>query len=305
MLKYKALWIDDTIDSAETKAVGIKEFLAEEGFVFEPIIRENARGINTYLNDPDLDIVITDYNLARGTAEKLIPKIRQAHRYIEIVLYSENPPRKFREVLGKFEGVYGCVRSNVETTIRNVIKSTIRRTQHVSNMRGIVISEAIDIENQIEGIILSYYKKREKILAKELLGGDGCNELGPKIKYLKDVILKGIIVELNNDISTGNENKKNAAKELLKKLEPLSNIAKDLYKDVCMTRNMLAHVEHVINGSVICLKAIKGGYEDILIDTNKCKDIRQSLMKHATNLNNIEEFIPKWHEYKKTGQRNK
>jgi len=54
----------------------------------------------------------------------------------------------------------------------------------------------------------------------------------------------------------------------------------------------------------IFLKSLKSGYEDIKIDTGCCQKMRQSFMKHASNLDQIKSFLSKWHEYKKKVQKN-
>jgi CheY-like chemotaxis protein len=299
-LNYKILWIDDNPRTIKSKKSQIEKFLKEEGLRPEITLIENGQGIDRYLDDPLLDLIVTDYYIHdQLDGKQLAERIRGLDKMIEIILYSQREGTDLYQEVGPLDGVYISNREGLEDKIKDVIKITIRRTQNVSNMRGIVISEAIDIENQIEDIILAYYDTREKDLAKELLSGDGCNELGPKIKFLKDEILSEMVEELNKDIRSGDNGKKSKAKEILRILEPLHTIAKKLNAEVCMPRNMLAHVEHVIDGGKICLRSLKGGYEDILIDSKKCKDIRQSLMKHAANLDQIKNFLPKWHEYKK------
>lgn len=289
MLKYKALWIDDSTESRDAKIEGIGEFLIEEGFAFKPIPKEDAEDIEKHLNDPELDIIITDFNGIN--VEKLIKKVHSLPKYIDLVLYSENPPPEFYEVARSVPGIYPCTREDVEDTIKKVIQSTIRRTQNVTNMRGIIISEAIDIENQIEDIILSYYDTREKELAKVLLSGDGCNELGPKIRFLNSM-LKGIIASIKSSDQA-------AEKEMQQEIELLFSTAKKLENEVCKPRDMLAHVEHTIENNTVFLKSLKTGYENIKIDSARCKEMRKSFMKHASNLNQIKDFLSKWHENKK------
>lgn len=301
-LNYKILCIDDNPRTIKSKLNQVEQFLKEEGFRPEITLIENGQDIDKYLDDPLLDLIVTDYYIRDElNGKQLAENIRGSEKMVEIILYSQKEGTDLYKEVGALDGVYISNREGLEDKIKDVIKITIRRTQNVSNMRGIVISEAIDIENQIEDIILAYYDTKEKELAQELLSGEGCNELSPKIQFLKDV-LNMMVAELNEDIKSGDEDKKNKAKEMLKILEPLHSIAKKLKSEVCMPRNMLAHVEHVIDGGKIYLKALKGGYDDILIDSEQCKDIRQSIMKHASNLNNIKAFVPKWHEYKKKAQ---
>lgn len=289
MLKYKALWIDDTPDSAEPKVESIEEFLLEEGFVFEPVLQEDADGISDYLDDPELDIIITDF--IGVNVEKLIDKIKGLPKYIDLVVYSEHPPPEFDEVAKSYPGIYLCTRSDVEGTIKDVIRSTIRRTQNVSNMRGIVISEGIDIENQVEEIIVQYFDDKGD-LARKVLEEPGLCDFGKKIAFLNS-ILKKIIKDYNKKIDV--EKEPGAKEEIRKRIstvQPLYGIAKTLADEVMKPRNVLAHVEQEMGSDNIpYLKSLTKGYEEIKADSEWYKKTRKDLQKHAENLKNIFEFI--------------
>lgn len=297
-LNYKILWVDDNPRTIKSKKSQIKVFLEEEGFRPEITLIEDGQDIDRYLNDPLLDLIVTDYYIHDElNGKQLAERIRSSDKMIEIILYSQKQGTDLYEEVGTLDGVYISNREGLEDKIKHVIKSTIRRTQNVSNMRGTVISEAIDIENQIEDIILVYYKAREKDLAKILLSGDGCNELGPKIRFLNSM-LKDIIASIKN-------NAQETEKKLLQEIEPLLSITKKLENEVCKPRNMLVHVEHIIDNNTVFLKSLKSGYKDITIDSTFCKEMRQSFIKHVTNLEKIKTFLSKWHESTKKQKKGK
>ena len=293
-LQYKVLWIDDNLESAEVKADGVKEFLEEEGFDFERILRENANGIEEILSDPELDIVITDFNLDIDI-QKLIKKVRKQQKYIEIVMYSENPPRDFHKISREFDGVYTSIREEVEETIINVIKNTIRRTQNLNNMRGIVISEAIDIESQIENIIISYFHKEGDLAQKVLRKSDTC-DFNKKIGFLGSInkkTLKKFNIKMNE--SSVSKSEKRKLNEKIENLKPLVDVAKKLVKEVAWPRNVLAHVKPSVDGNgEACLQSeIKSpeGDKKILVNSDWYKETRKNLRKHSDNLKNIAAFL--------------
>ena len=295
-LNYKILWIDDNPTTINSKKRQIETFLEEQGFRAKIDVIENGDDIENHLSDPLLDLIVTDYKIHDDmNGKQLAEKIRELDAMVDIILYSQIANTDLYAEVGTLDGVYISNRQGLEGKIKEVIEITIRRTQRVSNMRGIVISEAIDIENQIEDIILSYYDAREKELAKALLSGDGCNELGPKIRFLNST-LKDIIESIK--IST-----QAAEKKMLQDVESLHGTAKKLQNEVCKPRNMLAHVEHIVNNNTVFLKSLKSGYEDIQIDSSRCKKMRQLFMKHAANLDKIKTFLFEWHEIKKKQKR--
>ncbi len=291
-LDYKILWIDDNPTTIKSKVGQIKTFLEEQGFRSGISVIESGDNIEKYLSDPLLDLIVTDYRIQDDlNGKQLAEKIRSSDAMVDIILYSQVAGTDLYKEVGALDGVYISNRPELENKIKEVIEITIRRTQRVSNMRGIVISEAIDIENQIENIILAYYDTREKELAEELLSGDACNELGPKIRFLNSA-LKNIIASIKDSTDT-------AEKKLLPDIEGLLSKAKKLENEVLKPRNMLAHVEHTIDNNKIFLKSLKSGYEDIKIDSDCCKKMRQLFTKHASNLIQIKDFLSKRNEYKR------
>ncbi len=302
-LTYKILWVDDNPTTVASKVNQIKLFLQDEGFNPKITQLETGAKINAYLSDPLLDLIITDYRIHPNlTGKQLAERIRQLDVMVDIILYSQVAGTDLYQEVGTLDGVYISHRDGLEEKIKDVIRNTIRRTHRVDNMRGIVISEAIDIENQIEEIIVHCYHMREKALAEELLNGDGCSEFGQKISFLNS-LLKATEKELNTVVnSAGSKSQRSKAEELLKQLSGLYGATKKLTTEVCELRNMLAHVECEIDEKGIpFLKRLKSGYQDVKIDSAQCKAARQVLMKHASNLRDVKGFISRWHEYKKGG----
>jgi len=194
-------------------------------------------------------------------------------------------------VLKSFQGIYGCTRADVEDTIISVIQSTIRRTQNVNNMRGIVISEGIDIENQVEEIIVLYFDDKGD-LAKKVLEKEGVCDFGKKIAFLNS-ILKKIVKDYNRKISTEKDtvfkDKLGTQKDML---QSLYNIAKKLSDEVMKPRNVLAHVEQKVgDDNVPYLKSMYKEYEDIKANSEWYKNTRKDLHKHSENLTSILKFI--------------
>jgi CheY-like chemotaxis protein len=298
-LTYKILWVDDNPTTVASKVNQIKLFLQDEGFNPKITQLETGTKIDAYLSDPLLDLIITDYRIhPRLTGKQLAERIRQLDVMVDIILYSQVTGTDLYAEVGTLDGVYISHRDGLEDKIKDVIRNTIRRTHRVDNMRGIVISEAIDIENQIEEIIVHCYHMREKALAEELLNGNGCSEFGQKISFLNS-LLKATEKELNGTVNgKHSKSRKDQAQLLLAELRPLHEAAKKLAKDVCELRNMLAHVEcEIDDNGVPILRRLKSGYQDVRIDSDQCKTARRLLMKHASNLCGIKDFISKWHGY--------
>ena len=124
-IEYKILWIDDTPEWVESQVD---------------------------------DIIAVDCNLSDD--EKGIDAlnlIRQEKIYTEILFYSQTGEQKLREEMqqnNQVEGVYFASRTNFLEKIEKLIDTTIRKTQEINNLRGLVMAETSIVDNLIKNILL-------------------------------------------------------------------------------------------------------------------------------------------------------
>jgi CheY-like chemotaxis protein len=299
-LNYKILWIEDNPTTIKSKKGQIEIFLKEQGFRPEIVVIESGETIEEYLSDPLLDLIITDYKIKDDlNGKQLTEKIRGLDAMVDIILYSQVAGTDLYKQVGALDGVYISNREDLEDKIKDVIKITIRRTQNVSNMRGIVISEGIDIENQIEEIIMSYFQD-EKDLAQKILNMRNTCDFGKKIAFLHSILNK-MNKYLNKIIADSSLSSaiRGECKQYVSEFTPLGNICKKLPKEVMEPRNILAHVEYVINqDNKPFLKSLEKGYEAIVIDSQWCKDKRVALNEHRQNLEKVKDFIKVWNVFR-------
>jgi CheY-like chemotaxis protein len=295
-LDYKVLWIDDNPKTIKSKRNQIEDFLKGEGFRPQIILIENGQDIDRYLDDPLLDLIVTDYYIHEQLdGKQLTEKIRSSEKMIEIILYSQKEGTDLYQEVGALDGVYISNREGLEGKIKDVVRATIRRTQNVSNMRGIVISEAIDVENQIEKIILDYFKGEEDLATKVLKARMSC-DFGKKISFLNSILKKINKLSQDKKDNTALEAaKRQTFRDFFETLAPLRDKCKKLCEDVMKPRNMLAHVELGMKDSKKpFLRSLEKGYSEIVIDNQWCKDTRIRLKEHSSNLNEIDSFITQW-----------
>jgi CheY-like chemotaxis protein len=299
-LNYKILWIDDNPRTIKSKESQIEGFLKEQGFRPEITLLENGQDIDRYLDDPLLDLIVTDYYIHdQLDGKRLAEKIRELDKMVEIILYSQKEGTDLYEEVGTLDGVYISNREGLEDKIKDVIRITIRRTQNVSNMRGIVISEGIDIENQIEETIMFYFQD-EKDLAQKILDMRNTCDFGKKIAFLHSILNK-VNKYLNKIIADPSLSSaiRGECKQYIPEFTPLRNMCKKLPKEVMEPRNILAHVEYVLNqDNKPFLKSLEKGYEAIVIDSQWCKEKRVALNEHRQNLEKVKDFIKAWNVFR-------
>ncbi len=160
-IQYKILWVEDTKSFVDSKSIFIKNFLEERGFSLQ---LENPEKYKSY-NFSEFDLIIVDYNLASNElGENVIKKIREEELYTEILFYSRIGKDKLLKLLAqqKLEGVYCASRDSFEERVIGLINTTIRKTQDLNNLRGLVMAETSELDEMMRKILELLFQK-EKI----------------------------------------------------------------------------------------------------------------------------------------------
>ncbi|MBE6401304.1 MAG: hypothetical protein E7037_04660 [Verrucomicrobia bacterium] len=321
-INYKILWFEDEKSSYKTKKRFVKEIVEEFGFNFvEPQNEVSGDNIHT-LNYSQFDLIIADMNLAKGvTAMELMDIIRREKKvFTEVLFYSSEGELAVRKVLAnyKIDGAYCSGRDNedFEYKAREVILTLIKKTQDLTNMRGLVMAEVSELDLLMERIIrkfLSTVGDREKEAFKK-------NIVGDVEKSLKNLLQAGTVrfsgvsgegkcecgktcvhVWNNESVdriisSLGFESSRKAraihliiAKGFLKYNPQRANFFEDYKREIIEVRNKLAHCKsEVVDGNEVLItqKGAQERFDDALfkeIRTN-IKKYRDLFQKYETDL---------------------
>lgn len=152
-LKYRILWVEDERDWVASEIEFIKSFLEQHGFTLE---YENPEKYED-LEFSKFDIIIVDYNLANDEeGQDVIEKIRNKELYTEILFYSQDGEDKLRKIIAEKEGidgVYCSSKNNCITKLKKLIYTTIRKTQDLNNLRGLVMAETSELDEMMKRIL--------------------------------------------------------------------------------------------------------------------------------------------------------
>ena len=320
-INYRILWFEDNKKSYDTKKGFVKDIVEEFGFNFvEPQNEVDGKNIDT-LDYAIYDLIIADMNLSRDlTAMKLMEAIRKKDVFTEVLFYSSSGEDAVRGELARYkiDGAYCSDRENdeFEFKVREVIRTLIKKTQDLTNLRGLVMAEVSELDLLMERIIQRYlstvddqekedFKKRivedvEKSLKDKLQEGYVCSSgVTGERKYEcgKTCVHVWNNESVDNIISSlGFESSRKAraiyliiAKKSLEYKAKCANFFEDYKKEIIEVRNKLAHCKsEVIDGSEVLVtqKGIKERFDDALfkeIRTN-IKKYRDLFLKYETNL---------------------
>jgi|GEM_PF-514157 len=327
-LEYKILWFEDVESSFNTMKGYVEEFLEENGFI--TIINryeDDGSDLDSILSREDYDLILMDYNLNGIQGDEIIENIRSQELYTEIIFYSSSGAQQLRNAIGSkgIDGVFCTSRqiSEFEDKVKNVIKNTIKKVQDVNNMRGLVIAEAIDLENQIKEVLQGYFNiqgsesplsgKKQRVYSGICLKKQKNNK--NEADFLKTVqdlkfddllerkhfltsmnlfhalqsVIKEEISELESSFSQSFQDQLRAQIQLKPdELRALKTTLNDFGTEIIEMRNILAHVqEKKDENGIPYLESMGKNDIQVKFTNEKYIELRRLIQKHATNLSEI------------------
>lgn len=166
-IKYNILWVENVQDWVDSIIDEIQDFVEDLGFQFSCDIANGKSEISDYNK---YDLILMDLNLAsEPTGDEIIKEIRSMNIYTDVVFYSASGISAIR-AKGRekeLEGVYysGRRKELFLGKVQGVIMTTIRKTQDLTNLRGLVMAEVSELDVMM-GEILSIFLSTEENLNK-------------------------------------------------------------------------------------------------------------------------------------------
>ena len=164
-ITYNILWVENEKDWLESIADEIKDFVDELGFKLSYEVasaKSDIPGYNKY------DLILMDLNLAsEPTGDEIIQEIRELNLYTDVVFYSANGIDSIRAI-GREKGLEGVYYSGRKTAfflekVKGVIMTTIRKTQDLTNLRGLVMAEVSELDVMMSEILSIFLVSDENL----------------------------------------------------------------------------------------------------------------------------------------------
>jgi len=150
----------------------VTNYLREDlGFEPEIIYKTSDVDVDALVTQEEYDLIVTDLNLTQGgdeTGQKIIEHVRNQNILTDVLLYS-SLPQAIEDIKKKNPGIerisFAAGRPALYDKLHDLIFLTVRKVQDINNLRGMVITEAIDIEIKIRDVLIS---KLEKLAPEKL-----------------------------------------------------------------------------------------------------------------------------------------
>ena len=164
-LNYSVLWIEDSLDWAESIQERISEIVESYG-LFSSFTILQAESEEQKYNGYNL--ILMDLGLAEGRqGDALIEQIRSLNVFTDVVFYSasgvEAVKNKGRDL--NLEGVYYADRRDTLflRKVKEVINASLQSFQDLVNLRGLVMAEVSELDSKMDSIIELFFVDKKRM----------------------------------------------------------------------------------------------------------------------------------------------
>lgn len=300
-IEYKILWLDDKIKEFidDELILEIENHLVNEGFNPQIITCSKIDDFYSKLNN-SYDLILTDFHLTEDlNGDKVVEEIRKPENAIftEILFYTAQADLKDTDKISRITFLetnkkVGKHSEILISEIINLINLTIKKFQHIVNMRGMIMHETSSLDAQMLDIINSALTK-PNINLLELSNSlyDQLNELfNQKNDVVNNCRANNNFKKLTKDnFIFSSDYKIQTLKKIIESFDDVQDFSDDYKESINSVRNKFAHaiLEEDENGR----KYFKYKEEGITFDENLCKEIRKKIILHKENLDNLQSKI--------------
>ncbi|GGZ21889.1 transcriptional regulator [Echinicola pacifica] len=298
-LEYKILWLDDQIqDFIDDEMIqDVEEYLIEQGFQPKIITVSKSEDFFKSLDD-SFDLLLTDYHLNDINGDEVIKKIRSQEFSVlsEVLFYTAKADLKDTDKINRVSfletnTLLGDHRELVLQATISLIGLTLKKFQNIIAMRGMIMHETSSLDVEMIEII-------KKALKNESLNFE---EVSISIyDQLIDLFTKKteFVQECKRKMNFNQLTKDNFVYSAKYKILTLSKILEDLKmtdfsteydSEINSIRNKFAHA--VLKKDENGREFFKHQEDGIDFNEKLCKVIRENIVKHKSNLDELKERV--------------
>lgn len=323
-INYKILWFEDTDESYETLSRRTERYVVKKNLrcQIERVYGTSDFDITKYdLNS--YEVLVVDLQLSHGSkGYEIIEAIRAGNYVNDVLFYSAAGVDTLERVMKDYrlEGVFLSERDNrlFMEKMRQLIDKSVRRSENVINIRGIVMDETSEFDSQMSDIVFA---------ANSMMSGEEISAiktyiskklLQPKAKQIEalaakypengDWAISDLLAEhefnsmmrakLVNKIVNMHENVRIAkvvseCADMLPEAFPAvggkSIFAEAYNKNVIQFRNKLAHVKQLNAQSPVLIGEVNG--VEYKCDAPFCAMIRETLIQYGNWFDSFNERL--------------
>jgi CheY-like chemotaxis protein len=173
-MKLRIIWIDDSLTWVRSVRGDIEDALTQEGFTLEIIEFQNTDDAYSAIFDSYVDLILVDCNLpGQDNGDQFIVRLRKNRCFAHIVYYSQDVANLASVKADKYFQ-HTSPRDDITDTLGLVSEQMYRKYHHPAFMRGMLLSEFIDLENLMEELVAKFFKTESDFFKENIIykGGE-------------------------------------------------------------------------------------------------------------------------------------
>ena len=158
--------MDDHHEDLEKDLDEIDDYLEKKGFSLKVLTSKKGERIDEYMSTDDIDIILADKNLGKATTgEMVVNDIRKKHFLTDILYYSGVSIDDSDYIrLGKHMSVEIIKDRKFVPTLKKMIDKNLSKWDDVVFLRGMIISNTIEVETKVNEFFTKYFQVAESEL---------------------------------------------------------------------------------------------------------------------------------------------
>jgi len=166
--QFSLLWVEDNDRVVDSQIGDIERFLETKGFQLNLLRDDDGKKYQHFIGEEYIDIILTDYHISediKGT--DIIKYVRDKRILTDILFYSVDESVFDDEETYAKLGKYGLIEvwedKDIIEPLKDLIEKNIRRCEDIIFLRGVVISESVELELKINSFVAGYFKIQEEL----------------------------------------------------------------------------------------------------------------------------------------------
>lgn len=323
-INYKILWFEDTDESYETLSRRTERYVVKKNLrcQIERVYGTSDFDITKYdLNS--YEVLVVDLQLSHGSkGYEIIEAIRAGNYVNDVLFYSAAGVDTLERVMKDYrlEGVFLSERDNrlFMEKMRQLIDKSVRRSENVINIRGIVMDETSEFDSQMSDIVLAANTMMSNEEISAIKTYISKKLLQPKVKQTKalaekypesgewaisdllaehefnsmmraKLVNKIVNMRGNTRVAKAVSECADMLPEAFPKVGGKSVFAEAYDKNVIQFRNKLAHVKQLNAQNPVLIGEING--VEYKCDAPFCAMIRETLIQYGNWFDSINEKL--------------
>ncbi len=188
-MNLRIIWIDDSQIWVRSVKESIEEAFTNNDLTPEILEFQNTDDAFVEILDSYADLILVDYNLpGQRNGDALINDLRKNRCFAHIVFYSQdvanltivNPDKHYLDT---------TPRDDISDRMEIVAEQIYRKYKHPAFMRGMLLSDFIDLENLMETLISQFFKSEAEFFRENIIynGGESYS-LATKQKFISRIL---------------------------------------------------------------------------------------------------------------------